>query len=744
MADLTQETVHRVSPRLSGSESKRLALVVDDEELNVDMLSRRLLRSGFDVHTASSGPQAIELVNRNAYDVILLDHMMPKMSGCEVLSTLRETYSPELLPIIMVTAIAESDKIADALSAGANDYVTKPIDYRVALARIQTQIARKDAEAALRKSEERYALAAKASRDGLWDWNLELNQVYFSARWMEMMGLDPDGITDSPDLWFKSVFPSDLDQLQRCLEEHKTNAQETLACEYRVHTADGRLRWMSARAVISRDISGNPKRLSGSQSDVTEEKTRDPLTGLPNRLSINTTIENTFLRHRSRGEAEIPYALLFLDLDGFKAVNDSLGHLAGDDLLRCVGRKLEAALNNLQHTEAACVNTHLARMSGDEFAVLIVAPKAVDAAQQLAALVQQEMAKPIVLDEMPVHVAFSIGIASSSPEHESYEGLIYDADVAMYAAKANGRGSVVLFSPELRRKSLDRLELENDLRNALKRRELSLVYQPKVRLQDGSLYGVEALLRWNHPSRGLISPGIFIPLAEQTGCIIEIGRWVLRSACTQLLDLHRRWPLIPRLELSVNLSPREFKQQGLVEGVAKILAEVGFPPECLHLEITEGVLFEDLQRARMSLLGLKALGVGLDLDDFGSGYSSLKYLQELPFDTLKIDRYFLSSLETDLTGASKMLETIVAMAGHLDMKVVAEGIEKTPQSFLMREMGCDFGQGFLFSRPVRVPELEVLLEREYVQRSTTEGEADTGSISVASSTTDHQSQEIWT
>jgi EAL domain-containing protein (putative c-di-GMP-specific phosphodiesterase class I) len=269
------------------------------------------------------------------------------------------------------------------------------------------------------------------------------------------------------------------------------------------------------------------------------------------------------------------------------------------------------------------------------------------------------------------------------------------------------------------------------------------MYQPKVRLEDGSLYGVEALLRWQHPARGLVNPGLFIPIAEQSGCIVEIGRWVLRSACLQLLDLHRRFPLNPRLELSVNLSPREFKQEGLIGEIAKILEEVGFPPECLHLEITEGVLFEDLRRARCSLLGLKALGVGLDLDDFGSGYSSLRYLQELPFDTLKIDRYFMSSLEADVTGASRMLETIVAMAGHLDMKVVAEGIEKTPQSLLMREMGCDFGQGFLFSRPVRVPELESLLEREIVESGSSCRESNSTAVANNRSRADEVAQVAW-
>ena len=709
------------------SDVKKLVLVVDDEELNVDMLSRRLVRSGYEVHTANSGAEALASIAENNYDVVLLDHMMPNMSGREVLSHLRSAFPPEVLPVIMVTAVAESDKIADALGAGANDYITKPIDFRIALARIQTQIARKEAESALRHSEERYALAAKASRDGLWDWNLENNQIYYSPRWMEMNGLGAEGRIDQPDLWFTCLFPADLTPLQSCLQEHLSGPQEWFACDYRVQHTDGFLRWMTTRGVITRDSLGRATRISGSQSDVTEEKTVDHLTQLPNRIALNSALEALFLKRSTYESNGSSYALVFLDLDGFKAVNDSLGHLAGDALLRNVAAKLEIAAAHLTEGSEP-VQPLVARMSGDEFAVLIDSPSAIHKAEILARHIQQRMREPIVLGETPAHVAFSIGIAPAIPEHNQYEELIYDADMAMYAAKAEGRGSLMLFTPELRRSSLKRLELENDLRNALARDEFFLVYQPKIRLRDGSMYGMEVLIRWQHATRGLINPGQFIPMAEETGCIIEIGAWVLRSACTQLMLWQKQYPLSPPLELSVNLSPREFKQRNLIEGIASILQETGFPPACLHLEITEGVLFEDMQRARASLLALKELGIGLDLDDFGSGYSSLRYLQELPFDTLKIDRYFLSSLDTDPAAASKMLETIVSMAGNLEMKVVAEGIETTPHSQLLREMGCDFGQGFLFSRPVRAPELEELLEKECTLRTNRLRKKQSGSL----------------
>jgi diguanylate cyclase (GGDEF)-like protein/PAS domain S-box-containing protein len=695
------------------SPDSKLVLVVDDEELNVDMLSRRLIRAEFAVHTAYCGEDALSLISQHSYDVVLLDHMMPNMTGREVLATLRETYSPEVLPIIMVTAVAESDRIAEALICGANDYITKPIDFRVALARIQTQLARKDAEAALRASEERYALAVKASRDGLWDWDLKADQIYFSPRWMEMTGSGLQGRVGNLSFWLSLVFESDREALEKGLRQHLSGEQEWFSCEYRMQLVDNSMRWMTTRAVITRDESGRAIRVSGSQSDVSEEKTRDPLTQLPNRVALNSVLESTFLRYRTPAELfTSQYALLFLDLDGFKYVNDSLGHLAGDELLRTVARRLESAAEELRLHRQEILRVFTTRVSGDEFAILVESNAPEQDAHYLAQRIQTHMAKPSLLDGAPVTVAFSIGIAAAAAEHSHYEILIAEADTAMYAAKANGRGSVISFTPDLRESAAYQREMEGDLSQALVRNEFFLLYQPKVRLQDGSMCGVEALIRWQHPVRGLISPGTFIPIAEQTGDIVPIGRWVLETACNQILALHREHPLDPPLELSVNLSPREFKEGGLIQGIKDVLQATGFPPQYLHLEITEGVLFEELDRARESLVALKSLGVGLELDDFGSGYSSLRYLQELPFDTLKIDRYFVSSLDANEESSVRMLQTIVMMASNLNLRVVAEGIEHSPHAQRARDLGCDLGQGYHFSRPIQASQLADMLQKE--------------------------------
>ena len=692
----------------------RSLLLVDDEELNTDMLSRRLSRSGFHVEVAGSGPAALARIASHPFDLVLLDQMMPGMSGRDVLERIRQDHSPDTLPVIMVTALAESERVAEALEAGANDYVTKPIDYRITLARINAQLARRDAEQALRISEERYALASKASRDAIWDWDLQENTIFFSERWVEMLGLTPEQISNAPDSWFSRVFLADRESLQHCLHTELASTRGTFDCDYRIQHADGNLRWMSTRAIITRDGNGAAKRLSGSQSDVTREKTQDSLTALPNRIALKSRMEHLFLQAQGKGsDARFSYALLFLDLDGFKAVNDSLGHLAGDQLLSVVAERLKAAAVAFGAEQGdAGSQIMIARLSGDEFAVLLETKTPESDAESVALHIQTAMRAPVVLEGRPVHVTFSIGIASGSPAHTAYDDLLSDADVAMYAAKASRRGAVATFTPDMREAALNRLTLENDLRSAITLQQLRLVYQPKVRLHSGTVYGVEALLRWHHPVRGMIAPAEFIAIAEETGLIVDIGKWVLRTACQQILEWHAIYPLRPPLELSVNLSPKEFEQERLVEEIAAVLHETQFPASSLHLEVTENVLFKHFAEARNKLLALRALGIFIDLDDFGSGYSSLRYLRELPFDTLKIDRYFVSSLDHDATQSSaQLIQTILAMASTLGLKVVAEGVETLPHSDQLKKLGCEFAQGYFFSRPLAPDDMHGVLRQ---------------------------------
>lgn len=712
MPESTNQNVVPFAPRVPSptveQESESHILIVDDEQLNLDMLSRRLRRAGFTVEMASGGGQALEAVSRQAFDLVLLDQMMPDMSGTEVLRSWREQYSPEQLPVVMVTAVAESDKIAIALEAGANDYITKPIDFQVALARIRVQLSRKKAEAALRLSEERYALAAKASRDGLWDWDLINDHIFYSPRWLEMVGLSETDNEPSSKLWFEAVLPADREQVNDALAPILKGEQSVLHCAYRVLHTNGSLRWMSCRAVATRDTDDRVVRLAGSQSDVTDEKTRDPLTQLPNRTLLHSYLQ------LACSNGVTGHAVMFIDLDKFKTVNDSLGHLAGDDLLRQVAHRLQTVLAEYapQGSDPIC-----ARMGGDEFALLLQSGATEESLRPLIDALKGTMKKPFLLDGRPLHCGFSIGVALHRNEQTGHEDILREADAALYAAKAQGRGCAVLFQPGLATAAVERFELENDLRGAVERNELEVFYQAKADLRTCQVYGVEALLRWRHPQRGLLPPGLFIPIAEETGMIVEIGRWSLRTACEQVKGWHLASGSEPKLELSVNLSPREFKQDDLVGRIAETLRVTEFPPECLHLEITEGVLFEDMKQAATLLRELKSLGVQLDLDDFGSGYSSLKYLRELPFDLIKIDRDFTFALNPEEPSSEHLIRTIVTMGDTLGLKVLAEGVETEPHRHTLQKLGCKLGQGYYFSKPITAQEMETLLSENAAQQS---------------------------
>lgn len=684
-------------------------LIVDDEALNLDMLSRRLRRSGFCVDTASSGHEALLKIADQDFDLILLDQMMPELSGSETLSAIRLTHSSEALPVIMVTAVAESEKIADALEHGANDYITKPVDFCVALARIRGALARRAVERELRRSEERYALAARASRDGLWDWDLSRDVIFYSPRWQEMMAVTLEDPMGAPEIWFSRVVAANRSAIRDAVQQHLENNQDVLHLSYRVQRDDGMIRWMSCRGVVTRDVFGQAIRFAGSQSDVTEERTRDGLTGLANRTRLLGELES-LLEQRNAGS--VGYAVMFLDLDGFKAINDSLGHIAGDGLLQQIANRLDAAAKE----GASCfpgITVLAARMGGDEFAVLLSGRFLIaDEARLIAESVQAAVALPFLLSERTLHCAFSVGVALGEASHQFPEDVLRDADVAMYASKLRGRSEVVLFSPRMHQAMVDRLHLENDLRNALLKDEFFLVYQPIVDLLTGLISGVEALIRWKHPVRGVIDPDSFIPAAEKTGIIVDIGHWVLRHACKQVLDWQRTHGTQRLLELSVNISPSEFKQRDLVQHVRSILEETGFPPAMLHLEVTEGVIFEDLESAKVILSDLKTLGIGLDLDDFGAGHCSLSYLRDLPFDCLKIDRGFTSKLNSLDPHPAEIIRTILQLAASLKLDVVAEGIETAPHKLQLQEMGCSFGQGYFFSRPILPVDLGQLLAAE--------------------------------
>lgn len=691
--------------RSNASAAPAMVLVVDDVEMNRELLGRRLARRGMQVLQAASGAEALGLLATHSCDLVLLDVEMPVMDGIAVLTRIRQTRSEEELPVIMVTARNASNDIVTALQQGANDYLTKPIDFPVMLARIRTHLARRRAVLALRESEERYALALRGSNNGLWDWDIARSTVFYSPRWQAMLGYQVNEIGNTPEDWFSKVHPDDLPTVESSLAQHLSGCSLQFECEYRMQHRDGTYRWMLGRGIAVRDRNGDVVRMAGSQFDTTEGKVLDALTRLPNRHLFLDLLERTLDRARRRPDYN--YGVLFLDLDRFKLINDSLGHTVGDRFLIEVARRIRTALVDSVRTTGRA-EPFLARLGGDEFAILIDDIPDASEADQVAERIQESLRKPFVTDGHEVVSGASIGIVLNVRHYERAEELLRDADNAMYRAKAAGGGTHVVFDRTMHERALARLRMEADLRRAIKEDQLTVYYQPLIDMTTGRIYGFEALVRWFHPDRGRISPGVFIPIAEETGLINAIGRFVFRRSCKQLrafrdLDL----PGASDLTMSVNVSRRQFSEDlvGFFQQTANMF---DLPPESITLEITETTAMGDRTAVGSVLETLRALGMKLSMDDFGTGYSSLSILHQLPFNILKIDRAFIMRVEEDRT----LVQTIIQLGKNLGLSIVAEGVETPEQHAIVQEMGCDAAQGYLYSKPMSPTDMIALLETQ--------------------------------
>jgi diguanylate cyclase (GGDEF)-like protein/PAS domain S-box-containing protein len=686
------------------SQTSRL-LIVDDNELNRDMLARRLARKGYEIVLAASARELPQRVKEEAIDLVLLDIEMPEISGLEALKTLREIYSAIELPVIMVTAKDQSEDVVKALDLGANDYVTKPIDFAVALARIGTQLSHKRAQEGLRESEERYALAARGANDGLWDWDVQANVVYFSPRWKSMLGYQESEIGNKPNEWFDRIHDADRDRVNEEVAAHQKGLVPQFESEHRVLHKDGTFRWMLCRGLAVHNGSGKTLRMVGWQTDITEGKVSDPLTGLPNRLLFADRL-GRLLKHAKRHK-DYWFAVLFLDLDGFKMINDSLGHLVGDQLLVGVASRLEKCLRATDTVARLGEGFIVARMGGDEFTVLLDDLKDPGDAKLAAERLMKSVTAPFMLGGREVFTSMSIGIALSNPGYEQAEDILRDADTAMYRAKSRGKARYEIFDADMRASVVARLQLEMDLRRALEHGEFHNVYQPIVSLAAGEIVGFEALLRWQHPTRGQLGPEEFIMVAEETGLIRDLGWWNLREACRQMTEWRADYSAYSQLTMSVNLSPKQFLQTNLVEDIGSLLRELKLPPQSLKLELTESTVMGDPSAAVEMLQQIKSLGISLAIDDFGTGYSSLSYLHRFPLDTLKIDRSFISTIGNG--DDTEIARTILPMALNLNLDVVAEGVETIEQLILLKKLHCKYGQGYYFSKPLSAEEAGLLL-----------------------------------
>ena len=687
-------------------------LVADDKESDYVVIRDLLgtsLRHTYEVTWMPRNQEAMNSLWQRDYDVCFLGCEIGTSGGLEWLWEAQAKINHT--PIIFLAEPDDQELNVAMLQAGATDYLIKShltdslLECAIRYAQRETQTL-----AALRESEERYDLTAHGANDGLWDWDLKKGEAHFSPRWKSMLGYSVDEISNSPEEWFSRVHPDEYASLERVLAAHLDGQTSHFEHEHRMLHRDGEYYWMLCRGIAVRDEAGKSRRMVGSQTDITlrrkaEEKMHhdalhDDLTGLPNRTAYVDRLRRSL--ERARLDDEYVFAVLFLDLDRFKIINDSLGHRVGDQLLVEISRRLQGALRP---------SDMIARLGGDEFVVLIDHLRERHDVAYVAERIQKILSVPISLGDREVFTTVSIGITMSSTLSESAEDLLRDADTAMYRAKLNGKARFEIFDPQMREQAMRIMQLETDLRRALSREEFVLYYQPIVSFDSGRLAGFEALIRWNHPQKGVVSPVEFIPVAEDNGMINPIGRWVLQESCRQMHEWQKKFGNALPLTISVNLSGKQFSQPNLIEMIAGILRDSGLPAPFLKLEITETVIMENAESAAEMLNELKALGSQLAIDDFGTGYSSFSHLHRFPIDTLKIDRAFVSRMDTSRE-SSEIVRTILTLAHNLRMSVVAEGVETSAQIKQLRTLGCEYGQGYFFHRPMMATAAEKLIAEE--------------------------------
>ena len=571
------------------------------------------------------------------------------------------------------------------------------------LSRIESrEQALQDALSSLHESEERYALAARGANDGLWDWNIGTGEIYFSPRWGHMLGYSESESWSSHEQWFSHIHGEDRERVRAEITAHCDGKTQEFVSEYRMRHKNGGYIWTLSRGIAVRDATGKAIRMAGSQTDITEGKVVDPLTRIPNRLYLIDRLESAI---ETAHQQNTHFAVLFVDLDQFKVVNDSLGHAAGDELLIDVAGRLRASIRSGTHRGGSGQSV-VARIGGDEFAILLGDVQSEADASFVAARILERLGEPFYFDGHRMLVSASIGIALG-PTGDAPEQILNNADTAMYHAKTNGKARFEFFNEGLREKGVTCFEIDSGLRKAIDAHQLVVHYQPIVSASDNRLRGFEALVRWNHPVRGLIPPGEFIPVAEGSDLIVLLGRWVLVESCRQMAEWQKRFATSPPLTISVNVSARQLSDSRLVGDVEFALAESGLNPESLSLELTESSIMGNTEQTLAVLDRLKTMNVRLEIDDFGTGYSSLSRLQRLPFDSLKIDRSFIRELSAG-NGTLDIVKAIMQLAQSLRLEVIAEGVESEEQLCSLRQLGCDHIQGFLFSKPLDADSAEGL------------------------------------
>ncbi len=686
------------------TKKEKYILVVDDDE-NFRTVTRSILVSeNFVVDEVDNGRAALEKIKQRKPDLIILDAEMGGFDGFETCRLIRADTSIVDMPIIMSTELGELESINHAFESGATDFIVKPINFPIFINRLWFIIRADEVFTELKNSKHQLSSAQRIARLGYWIWNVRDNYFQISDQLAELCRICQDDFYTTLNGYINLVVPEDQERVKFHISE-ALSSDVVQDIEYHLRVPGDKP--ITVHQEISRMTQDGHEVLTGTVQDISQIKTNekqihylayfDPLTGLANRTCYQDHIQSMIKKSKNRNEK---FAFLFLDLDGFKDINDSMGHDLGDLLLKNIAKRLQEVIRDVDFA---------ARLGGDEFCILLSDTNQNEFVAEVAERCLKKVNTPLFLNNQQIRPRVSIGIAIYPQDGINEVDLMKAADTAMYAAKQAGKQCFAFYSQDMAVEAMSRLDKEEMLRDAFEKEQFELYYQPQVSMQTGRVVGLEALVRWIHPLKGVISPGEFIPLLEQIGLIVDLGNWALRTACKQIAAWYEDG--YPYIQIAVNISPLHFKDDGLVGTIGHLLEEFDIPPEYLELEVTESAM--QAEKYLDIFKELREIGVRISIDDFGTGYSCLASLKQLPLDCIKIDKIFVDDVLTN-AHTPLLLGAIIGLANALKYKLVAEGVESKEQAVVMHGLGCQIIQGYLFSPPVPSNEIPVLLNKDFL------------------------------
>ncbi len=679
-------------------------MVIDDDPMARMIMVESLHEADFNVIEASDGHEGLALFNEYKPQLILVDLQMPGMDGYTFCKSLRAIPDGQDIPIVVVTGMNDVDSIERAYDCGATDFISKPIKWVIFRHRIQYILRSSKMMLSAQQNSNLLAEAQRVAKLGNWTWDMENEELFVSEESYRIFGVPRVAPSVFHKLLLGSVHVDDKKAFDMAVQ--KAVDGETADISFKACLPNGQEKTILMHLDSSSEQESSHYRIFGTIQDISEQRRAeesirqlayyDSITGLPNRDLFKEHLSMA-LHHAGRNNEKL--AVMFLDLDKFKRVNDSLGHEAGDKLLKIISERLQDSVrsSDVAARDVGEMGASLARLGGDEFTVMLSGLHDIKHVERVARRILDRIAEPMMLSGNRVTVSSSIGIAIFPEDGEDISSLLKNADAAMYEVKSKGRNGICFYDDALRKQSHHRVQLESELHEAIEQDQLTLFYQPKVDAQTCEVLGFEALIRWIHPERGMISPMDFIPVAEESGLIIPVGKWVIKEACRQ----HQRWRALGKaaVSISVNLSAHQFADEHLLTAIRDILKETDMPAQFLEFEITETVLMQDADKALAILNAMKDMGLKISIDDFGTGYSSISYLKHFPADVLKVDRAFVKDLPDDEQDAT-ITNAIILLAKALNLGIVAEGVETKAQLQWLRDKECDQIQGYLFSPPV--------------------------------------------